>query len=598
MDRKSIFVVVLCLALLVGMNFLINKLYPPIPVPRGVTNSVPTSVVQPATTTTSSGTAAGTSAEAPVSGTNTVRFNSNTNTIEKLVVITNDNARYTFTSHGGGLKMVELLHYPETVQRKKDPATGRVATLNAQAPAPTLAVLDGDALQGDGIFEVTSTDSSVRAEKQLPNGLVIIKEFSLSTNYLVSATVRFENQSTQALAIPEQKWVVGTATPIANDDNGMAEGVLWYNGSKTKDIGASYFSANGFACIPRTPPTEYRDGQGNVLWAAVHNQFFTLAAMPTDAAAQTIVLPINLPPPTQEEIQSNSRVVRLPKGYEALLVYPSLTIAPGQSSNRQIFLYAGPKEYQTLARVAAQFNNGVDAVMNFGWAGFFSKALLLGMNWLHNGLHVSYGWAIIVITVFIKMLFWPLTAASTRSMKRMQALQPQMKAISEKYKDDPLKRNQKTMEFMKENKVNPMGGCLPMVLQMPVFIGFFYMIRSAIELRGASFLWVPDLSRPDTLFIIPGLNFPFNFLPLLMGGTMLWQAHLQPPSPGMDPVQQKLMRYMPLMFMVFLYNYSAGLALYWTVNNLLTILQTRLTRAQAEPASKASVLTQPQKKKK
>src|SRR5437868_2457614 len=119
MDRKSIFVVVLCLALLVGMNFLINKLYPPIPVPRGATNAVPTSVTQPATATTSSGTVVVTSAEAPVSATNAVRFNSDTNTPEKLVVITNDNARYTFTSHGGGLRMVELLHYPETVRRKK-----------------------------------------------------------------------------------------------------------------------------------------------------------------------------------------------------------------------------------------------------------------------------------------------------------------------------------------------------------------------------------------------------------------------------------------------------------------------------------------------
>jgi YidC/Oxa1 family membrane protein insertase len=154
------------------------------------------------------------------------------------------------------------------------------------------------------------------------------------------------------------------------------------------------------------------------------------------------------------------------------------------------------------------------------------------------------------------------------------------------------------MEFMKENKVNPIGGCLPMLLQMPVFIGFFYMIRSAIELRGATFLWVPDLSRPDTLFMIPGINFPFNLLPIIMGGTMLWQAHLTPPAPGMDPMQQKLMRYMPLMFMVFLYNYSSGLALYWTVNNLLTILQTKLTKTQplALAAAPAATLT-PKKKK-
>jgi YidC/Oxa1 family membrane protein insertase len=270
-------------------------------------------------------------------------------------------------------------------------------------------------------------------------------------------------------------------------------------------------------------------------------------------------------------------------------------------------LYTGPKEYSTLARIAFRFNNNLDLVMNFGWAGFVSKALLLGMNWLHSVLKFSYGWAIIAITIIIKAVFWPLTQASTRSMKRLQALQPQMNAIKEKYKDDPVKMNKKTMEFMKENKVSPLGGCLPMLLQIPVFFGFFSMIQSAIELRGASFLWIGDLSHTDTLFVIPGLGFipffgivgvglPFNLLPLIMGATMLWQAHLTPPSPGMDPTQQKIMRYMPLMFLAFLYNYSAGLTLYWTVQNLLTKL-TRTAPAAAAPA-KAPVLTPPQKKRK
>ena len=183
-----------------------------------------------------------------------------------------------------------------------------------------------------------------------------------------------------------------------------------------------------------------------------------------------------------------------------------------------------------------------------------------------------------LITVIIKVLFWPLTAASTRSMKRMQALAPEMAALKEKYKDDMQKFTQKQWELYRKHKVSPMSGCLPMAIQMPVFIGFFTMIRSAIELRGAHFLWIADLSKPDTLFMIPGTHFPFNLLPLLMGGAMLWQSHLTPPSPGMDPTQAKIMRYMPLMFLVFLYNYSSGLALYWTVNNVLTIVQTKLTK--------------------
>jgi YidC/Oxa1 family membrane protein insertase len=216
-------------------------------------------------------------------------------------------------------------------------------------------------------------------------------------------------------------------------------------------------------------------------------------------------------------------------------------------------------------------------------------------------MHLGYGWAIVVITIIIKLVLWPLTTASTRSMKRMSALQPQMKALQEKYKEDPKKMNLKLMEFMKENKVSPLGGCLPMLLQMPVFIGFFYMIRSAIELRGATFLWVSDLSQADTIFLLPGLNFPVNPLPLLMGVTMLWQSHLTPASPGMDPMQQKMMRYMPLMFLVILYNFSAGLTLYWTVQNLLTIAQMKLTKTQTPVAAAApavTALTPPRKKRK
>ena len=163
-------------------------------------------------------------------------------------------------------------------------------------------------------------------------------------------------------------------------------------------------------------------------------------------------------------------------------------------------------------------------------------------------------------------------------MKRMAALQPEMTAIREKYKADPQKMNTKLMEFMKEKKVSPVGGCLPMLIQIPFFLGFYQMLQGAIELRGASFLWACDLSQPDTLFIVPGLNVPFNLLPIIMGATQLWQAQMTPPSPGMDPAQQKIMKYMPLMFLVILYNFSAGLALYWTVQNLLSIVQMKLTK--------------------
>ena len=176
-------------------------------------------------------------------------------------------------------------------------------------------------------------------------------------------------------------------------------------------------------------------------------------------------------------------------------------------------------------------------------------------------------------------------------MKRMQALSPELNALKEKYKDDVQKLTQKQWELYKKNKVSPLSGCLPMMVQMPVFIGFFTMIRSAIELRGAHFLWVTDLSKPDTLWLIPGINFPFNLLPLLMVAVMVWQAHLQPPSPGMDPGQQKMMRFMPVIMLLFLYSYSSGMALYMTVSTLAGVVQTKLTKINPPTAAAVAVDT-------
>jgi YidC/Oxa1 family membrane protein insertase len=217
--------------------------------------------------------------------------------------------------------------------------------------------------------------------------------------------------------------------------------------------------------------------------------------------------------------------------------------------------------------------------------GFFSKILLISMTSLHKILP-QYGLCIIAITVIVKLIFWPMTAASTRSQKRLQTLQPQLKAIAEKYKDDPLKKHEKTTAFMKEHKVNPMGSCLPVLIQLPVFYGFYAMLRNAIELRGAQFLWASDLTQPDTVGAIAGV--PINPLPLIMGATQLWQSHVTPMQPGMDPAQQKLMRFMPLLFIAFFYRMSAGLTLYWTVSTLLTIAQTKMTRTVPEAAAPAA----------
>ena len=607
MDRTGIIVVSLCV-ILMGVWFVAEQKYAsqlarsPAGTNAPVTVQTPNAAAAPGIAPTTP-----TPASAVPPG---YRFD--TNVSEQIIVLTNAHARYTFTSRGGGLKSVELLDYPETISArwKGKAASAGVATLNARASVPVMAILGESSLIGDGNFNLIKMGDSVRAEKVFPNGLRIVKEFRIGADGLVNVTVRLENTSDQSLPLPTQEWVIGTATPMGPDDNNfpMYGGTMWYDGTKEQQLNLSYFSTNTtfLFVFPHTPKSEYREGSSNVVWAAAYNQFFALLAMPTNApAVQVVARPVYLPSYTNVEWMPG---MPLPEGIQTALVYPAQTLGTNQVIERQIVLYAGPKEYRTLAHIGAQFQNHADLAMNFGtgymsfWGigTFFAKALLICMNWMHDVTRLGYGWIVVLITVLLRGIFWPLTAASTRSMKRMQALAPEIKALQAKYKDDMQKFTQKQWELYRKHKVSPMSGCLPMMIQMPVFFGFFTMLRSAIELRGAHFLWVTDLSKPDTLFMIPGLNFPFNLLPLLMVGVMVWQAHLQPPSPGMDPTQAKMMRYLPLIFLVFLYTYSSGMALYMTMSTLMSVIQTKVTKMNQTPAPAVATpaLTPPPKKKK
>ncbi len=218
-------------------------------------------------------------------------------------MLTNSHARYTFTSRGGGLKFVELLDYPEIISArwtKTKTAGDTVASLNRSAPVPVLALLGDTNLVGDGVFTLAKTDDGVRAEKLLPDGLRLVKEFHIGSNYLVNASVRLENTTARPLAVPAQEWVAGTAAPMDVDDNnfGYYGGSMWYNGANSALVNLSYFSpgTTTFFFFPRTPKFEYREGASNVVWAAVENQFFTLLAMPKQPAGQIGARPVTLQP--------------------------------------------------------------------------------------------------------------------------------------------------------------------------------------------------------------------------------------------------------------------------------------------------------------
>ncbi len=588
-DRKSLIILLVSATVFAGAWFGIDHLYPPVPrpaMPRPSTNAVAMRSNAPSeagsnaieTTWTANGPVAMATPAGP----------------EQTLQISNQCLVLHFTSHGGGIKLVELQKYPDAVKRMPGkPAPTNRATMNARALAPVMAVLGGAQLEGDNSYVLSQTDHTVRAEKTLSSGLRVVKEFQILTNYQVTAKIRLENTSATPIALPAQRVVIGTANAIGLNEDPLVVGVYWYNGTKLEDLKDAWFVNSSLGgCVPGSPRSEYQGGASDVVWAAVHSQFFTLATIPATNAPKIIVDKIQLPRASLNDTSA------MTNGFQAALAYPETALDAGKSIERSYTLYAGPKEYDRLAQIGQKLNNNLDLIMGFGgFFGFFSKLLLLSMNGLH-AIGIKYALAIIFITIIIKMLFWPLTNASTKSMKRMQELQPQLKAIADKYKDDPNKKNQKTMEFMKEHKVNPLGGCLPMLLQIPVFIGFYYMLRSAIELRGESFLWAVDLSQPDTVAYISGV--PLNILPLLMGITMIWQSGLTPASPGMDPSQQKIMRWgLPVMMLFFFYNMSAGLTLYWTVQNILTIVQTKLTKTTnpSGPGAKAGLVALLKKKK-
>ena len=579
MDKKSIIVIVIITLLIIGWFPLVNKIWPPKPVP------VQTNMVSSATNqiTNIAATTQTTSAPELPSPKEVTALPLPAGAEEKLEVVETDQLRYVFSSLGGGIKRVDLKHYPHIVDKSKKFVTNNIAKLNDKAPLPVFTIIGEKIALGDGVFTLKREGNVVIAEKELTNGLRIIKGFKPESNYLMRVEVRFENASGQSLILPPQLFVSGTATPMGPFDNETMLGFYYNDGGKVQRQLASAFMGGG--CSVRSPLTHYESKPGNILWSAAHNQFFAIAVMTHEPARQLYVSKVELPPPTDEEKEQYQRVNLTPFGLQTTLVFPTVILSNEGTNrfiDRKFLVYTGPKEYKTLSEIAFKENNKLDEIMGFNnvlggrFTGFFAKALLLSMNWLHNTFKLSYALCIIAITLIIKVLFWPLTRASTRSMKRMAALQPQMKEIQEKYKDEPQKMNQKLMEFMKENRVNPLGGCLPMLIQIPVLFGFYAMLQSAIELRGARFLWAMDLSRPDTIGTV--LGFPINPLPVIMGLTMLWQSRLTPVSPGVDPMQQKILKYMPLIFMVFLYNMSSGLTLYWTVQNLLTIAQMKLTK--------------------
>ncbi len=292
--------------------------------------------------------------------------------------------------------------------------------------------------------------------------------------------------------------------------------------------------------------------EGEIDWAGIQTPYFLAALFPDQPAS------------------ARGRFVPIEAGERGVVqvYFEPLTLPPGQRAAREYRVYVGPKE---VARLEA-FAPSATAAIDLGWS--FIEPMTRGFVWLLAVLHSfvpNYGIAIILLTILVRAVTAPLTIKQMKSMERMRRIQPKLKEIQERFKDDRQKQSEAMMSLYRQEKVNPLGGCLPMVLQLPVFIGLFYALRSSIQLRHAPFVaWIDDLSAPDLLFTLPGVGLPVRVLPLLMGASMYVQQKITPMQ--IDPAQAKMMLVlMPVMMTVISYQFPSGLVLYWMLSNVLAI---------------------------
>ncbi|HUH86605.1 MAG TPA: membrane protein insertase YidC, partial [Pusillimonas sp.] len=263
--------------------------------------------------------------------------------------------------------------------------------------------------------------------------------------------------------------------------------------------------------------------------------------------------------PVEDRIRHNE-VLRVSDNLYSVRTIQSIgTIEPGQNQAIDSQLWLGPQDQQAMQAVAP----GLDVVVDYGFLTIIAKPLFKLMTWLH-GFVGNWGWTIVLLTLLIKLVFYPLSAASYRSMAKMKLVTPRLQALREKFGDDRAKLNTAMMEMYRTEKINPLGGCLPMVVQIPVFISLYWVLLGSVEMRGAPWiLWITDLAAPDHWFILPAI----------MMGTMFLQIKLNPTPP--DPMQARIMMIMPLVFGGMMFFFPAGLVLYWCVNNAVSIAQQR-----------------------
>ncbi len=504
----------------------------------------------------------------------------------EYITLQNDFVAVKFTTAGGAIDSIALLKHKALIDRPEP------YTLNKVQAAPALSLLDFPGVDQDARYELVShTDREIVYRTVVDGKLEVTRRYTLlggtvGDPYQIRHETTFHNLTDQLLPLPRASFHLGTAAPLNENDNGLYLNVGYYNGDKAEFVRRDELAGGGF--FTQTPPPPFVDKTAAIQWASVKNQFFAMILTPDQPGTGVRIERVKVDPLLPNED-------RKAYGIAAAAQFELKPLAAGASSTWGATYFAGAKEYARLSKTD-NFKHSEDLVMQFStgfgkvfFSGFFSPLLLTIMNWVHTWLP-NWGFAIVMMTILLKIATLPFTVAASRSSKRMQKLMPLMTELRTKYKDNPAKMQEAMMKLYKDHKVNPLGGCIPVLITMPFFIGFFTMLQSSADLRFASFLWVKDLAAPDTLVSFGYITLPIlglthlsiNVLPLLLGTTSFFQMRMTP-TPSTDPTQATMMKIMPWMFMLFCYNFAAALSLYSTMNGLLTILQQWVINRMPEP---------------
>ncbi len=502
----------------------------------------------------------------------------------KVVTLANDFIRVSLTDFGGAIDDVAFLKYA-AMYGKPQPYV-----FNQPHVDPILGIT-GNPVKGlgpDTLYRLVSKTATEAVYQAVVDGtLEVTRRYSIQPAgtakdpYVIRQQTTFRNLTDKPLTLQPVGLSLGTTALVSTHDFGFYLNVATFNGKSTDVTTTGDLEGAGF--IGRlfgksTVPRPYIASPGPVVWASVKNQFFASIYNADKPGSDVITRRVDLAPLPGSQ--------RPNIGLSGTEQFQLSSLAPGGKVTLGGALYVGPKEYQRLARLphdqdlVMQYSRGFEKIFLSGYVAPLMNTL---MNWTHDWVR-NWGLAIVLMTLILKTVTLPFTLAASRSAKRMQKFQPEIKALREKFKDNPQKLNQATLELFKKHKINPMGGCLPILITMPLFFGFYSMLLGSAELRFQGFLWARDLSAPDTIFHL--FSFPVNPMPILMAVTMFVQMRLTP-QPTVDNAQAKMMKFMPLLFTFFCYGYSCALSLYMTINGLFTIGQQLVINRMKDPATDA-----------